>query len=114
MLDEPEERRPVAVDVDDHDRLVVKPQLLPGDDLDRLVERAEAARQHHEAVGELEHALLARMHAGNDDHLAYPGMPDLAVAQQLRNDADDTAFGGERRIGGQSHEADMAAAIDES
>ena len=76
-----EQRRPIAGDVDDHDRLVVQAELLPGDDLERLVERAEAARQHREGIGHLEHAALALVHAVDDDELAEPGMADLAVVE---------------------------------
>jgi len=43
VVDEAQQLLPVAGDVDDDDRLVVEAELLPGDDLEGLVERAEAA-----------------------------------------------------------------------
>ena len=113
MVDERSKRRPVARDIDDEDRLVVEPELLPGDDLEGLVERAEAAGQHGEGVGQLEHPAFALVHAVDDDELADAGMADLAIVQVVGNDAGDAAAAGERRIGHEPHQPDPAAAIDE-
>ena len=113
MLEEREQRRPISGDVDDDERLVVQAELPPGDHLDGLVERAEAARQHGEGVGDLEHALLALMHAADDDHVSDTGMRHFAVVEMTRDDAGDAPAGGKRGIGKRAHEADAAAAIDE-
>src|SRR5665213_4468641 len=45
MVEKAQQRRPITLDVDDEDRLVVQSQLLPGDDFEHLLERAEPARQ---------------------------------------------------------------------
>src|SRR3546814_11453846 len=59
MLDQAQQRVPVAVEVHQDDRLVVQLELTPGDDLEGLVQGAEAAGQRAEGVGAPGHALLA-------------------------------------------------------
>ena len=54
-----EERPPVAVGVEQADRLGVQVELGPRGDLGQLLERAQAAGQRDERVGELTHACLA-------------------------------------------------------
>src|SRR5215470_12441436 len=54
VVDQLEQRLPEAVDVDQDDRLVVQPQLPPGQHLEGLVERAEAAGEDREGVGAIE------------------------------------------------------------
>ena len=44
-------------------------ELRPGELLDQLLQRADAARQRHESVGELEHQPFALMHVAGDDQL---------------------------------------------
>src|SRR3546814_19216872 len=69
MVHKIQKRPPVAVLVDQHDRLVVQPELLPGDDLEGFVERAEASGQNDESVGPFDHHPLAGMHAVDDVEL---------------------------------------------
>src|SRR3546814_2016204 len=88
MVDEPQEGLPIAVDVDHHDGLVVQLELAPGDDLERLVQRAEAAGQDGEGVRHLEHQVLARMHGIEDVQIADPLMADFAGLEKLRDDPD--------------------------
>src|SRR6185312_14025369 len=113
MLEEVDERRPISRDVGDDHRLAVQAELPPGQHLDGLVERAEAAGQYRESVGQLEHALLALMHAGDDDQVLNAAMRHFAVVEMTRHDAGDAAAGGERGVGERAHEPDAAAAIDE-
>src|SRR6185312_14247728 len=113
MLEKADERRPIAGDVGDDDRLAVQAELPPGQHLDGLVERAEAAGQYRESVGQLEHALLALMHAGDDDQVLNAAMRHFAVVEMARDDAGDAAAAGERGVGEHAHEPDATAAIDE-
>ena len=55
VLEHVEQRLPEAVDVDEHDGLVVEAEEPAGDLLEQLLERAEAARQGHEGVGAAGH-----------------------------------------------------------
>jgi len=64
-------------------------------------------------VGKIGHHRLAFMHGLGDVKLAQAGVPDLALDQRPRDDADDASAGGERRIGHRAHQADLAAAIDD-
>src|SRR3546814_8135905 len=113
MVHKIQKRPPVAVLVDQHDRLVVQPELLPGDDLEGFVERAEASGQNDESVGPFDHHPLAGMHAVDDVELAEPGMLDLQRLDVLRNDADDMAARLERGVRDDAHQAYSPAAIDE-
>jgi hypothetical protein len=72
------------------------------------------ARQDHEGVGMLEHLQLALVHGLHDDRLVELGMPRLALQQEAWDDPDHTPPGVEGSIGQHTHEADAAAAIDES
>ena len=43
-------RRPISVDIDNDNGLIVQPQLLPGHNLKHFVQRAEPTRQNNETV----------------------------------------------------------------
>src|SRR5262249_3426880 len=58
VAEEREEPAPVAADVHEAHRLPVDPELGPGEDLEDLLQRAEAARQRHEAVRQRGHQRL--------------------------------------------------------
>ena len=58
---------PVAVDVHHDDRLVVQPQLAPGQNLEEIVQRACPAGQNHDGIGVHEHDFLPLVH-GFGDH----------------------------------------------
>ena len=67
--EEREEPRPVALDVDQAHGLPVDAELGPREDLEDLLERAEAARQRHEAVRQRGHQRLALVHRAHDVEL---------------------------------------------
>jgi hypothetical protein len=113
MLEERGERRPVARDIDDEDRLLVQPELTPRQDFDRFVERADTARQHRERIGALGHDAFALMHIGDDDKLAETAMGGLAMLQMHRDDPGDPAAAGHHRVGDAAHQPVSAAAIDQ-
>src|SRR5947208_15111931 len=58
MIEKGKQGRPVAADVDEQDRLVVQPKLLPADDLEHLVEGSDAARQERKGIRLLGHQPL--------------------------------------------------------
>ena len=89
------------------------PELAPGQHLEHLVERAEAAGQGDETVGQVEHARLALVHVGDDLEPGQAGVGDLPADQLLGDDADDFAAGRECGIGDDAHQADVAAAVDQ-
>ena len=105
--------RPVAAGIQHHDRLGMNAKLLPGDDFKRLVQRSQAARQHHEAVGQFEHAGFALMHGLRHDLLGHGIVADFQVLEKFRNDADDTAAAGQYGIGDDPHQADAPAAVNQ-
>jgi hypothetical protein len=113
VVDQREQRRPIAGNVEDDDGLVVERELLPGDDLEEFVERPEAARQDGEGVRHLEHELLALVHAANHPQVADAVMSDLLVMEMRGDDAGDAAVAGEDGVGDATHQADPAAAVDQ-
>ncbi len=98
MIDERAQRVPEAFDVDDHDRLLVAAELRPGQLLDQLLQRADAARQRHEGVGPLEHHALALVHVAGDDPLLDPHQHVLPVDQEVRDHPGHHAAVVERRL----------------
>ena len=64
---------PVAAHVEQPDRLRVQAELGPRHDLGQLLERAEAAGQRDERVGQLGHDRLALVERGDDAQLGRPG-----------------------------------------
>ena len=105
---------PVAAEVEQQHRLGVVAELAQGHDVEDLVERAEPARQCDERVGFARSELLALEHGGGDAQLGQVALADLAVEQPLRDDAQDRAAGRQGGAGGDAHQADLAAAIDQA
>ena len=66
-------------------------ELTPSQDLEKLIERAYAARQHRKGIGALGHDALAVVHRIDNDELADAPMREFSVAQCGRDDADDAA-----------------------
>src|SRR4051812_14008995 len=60
------QRLPVAALVDDHDRLGVQAERAPRQDLEELLECADAARQNDDRLRTLEHLELALVHVLHD------------------------------------------------
>ena len=114
MVEQRAQRVPEAVDVGDQDRLLVAAELRPGELLDQLLERTDAARQRHEGVRSLEHDAFSLVHVAGDDALLRALHHVLAVHQEIRGYAGDEAAVIEHRPRQGSHQPDRAAAIDEA
>ena len=113
VLEEGQERLPVAGDVEEADRLAVQAELLPREQLEQLVERPGAPGQRDHRVRKLGHHRLALVHGLDDVQLRQPGMRDLALDQPRGDHADHGAAGGQRGIGERSHQPDARAAVDD-
>ena len=72
-----EQRVEVAVDVEQADRLAVQAERGPGQDLEELLVRADAAGQGEEPPSAAGHQGLALVHAGDDVQLGQPVVGDL-------------------------------------
>ena len=70
-------------------------ERLPGEDFEHLFEGAEAAGQDEEGVGLLAHEGFAGVHGVDDVELGDAVVGDLKIDEDLRDDADDAASGGE-------------------
>ena len=76
----------------------------------QLLEGADAAGQGDEAVGQLGHQRLARVHRRDDAHVGDAAVGELARGEAVGDDADDAAADGEGLVGEDAHEPDRAAA----
>src|SRR4051812_50227681 len=86
-------------------------ELRPREDLEQLLERADAARERDEGVGELGHQGLALVHGADHAQVAEALVADLEIEDLLRDDADDLAARLERSVGDGAHHPDLATAV---
>ena len=112
-FDELEERPEVPDDIEEDDGDGDEAELVPGDDLEGLVERAETAGQHDHAVGQLGHAGFAFVHARHHLQPGEPEMGDLRGDELLGHHPDDVATCNECRVGDGAHQTDVAPAVHE-
>ena len=113
MGKEIEQRTPKSGDIDDEHGLAVSVELDPGQLLDEFFERADPAGQGHEGIGALEHQALAGMHVGHDDELLGLLQHQFSRLQKIGDDAGDMAAMRQHASRHFTHEAGVAAAIDE-
>jgi two-component system alkaline phosphatase synthesis response regulator PhoP len=113
LVDEGGERRIEAAHVQQSARFAMQSELRPRHHLEELLKRADAARHGDEAVGELRHHRLARVHRIYDVQLGDAGLRDLSIGKRLRNHADDFSTVAHDRLGNHAHQPDAAPAIDQ-
>lgn len=97
----------------------MKSELAPGQDFTEFFEGAEAAGQCNESLRKFGHAGLARMH--RIDHFEMGetlvinwAAFDFFAHQGLRNDADDLPAGCQAGVGNDTHQADIATAVNQT
>ena len=78
-------------------------ELTPRQHLERLVERADPARQNREGIGPLCHDAFAIVHRIDDDQLADILMRQFGIAQCRRDNPDHLSAGGQGSVGGDAH-----------
>jgi hypothetical protein len=93
-------------------RFPVLSKLEPGELLDQLLERADAAGQRDECVGALEHLAFALVHVARDHHVARAFERVLARHQEVGNHPRDRTARIHRSVRHRAHQPDPAAAID--
>ena len=89
-------------------------ELRPGPQLEQLLERADAAGQRNEAVGQFGHQGLALVHGGHDPEVPQAGVRHLPLDQGAGDDADHLAARCLRGIGQRAHQAYRCAAVDDT
>ena len=114
MIDEGHQMVKKSADVEDAHRFAVIAQLQPGQRLEQFIKRAVAAGEGDEAVGEISHQRFALVHVLHHMHFGDASMADFLVHQQLRDDADHLAAGGQAGIGRDAHQADAAATVNQA
>ena len=88
----------VSVDVQDDDRLVVDPEVFPGDDFEEFLHCAAASGQRDGGIGEFGHLLLAFVHGVHRDALGQAGVTDFAIDQETGDNARHGAAGSQRGV----------------
>ena len=106
-----EQRTVEAGAVEENERLGDEPQLIPGEDLERFVERPEATGHHDESGGEFGHAGLAFVHRLDDVEHGQAGVCGLGPHEVLGDDPVHVTARLQHRIGHDAHEPDPAAAV---
>lgn len=79
-INQPQQRRPVAIDVEEDDRRIVQPSCRQVISSMSLLKGAHPARQNDEGVRHLEHLPLAVVHAVGDHQIG-----ELSVADFVAN-----------------------------
>ena len=88
-----------------------RPSRPPAEDLEQLLEGADATGQRDERVGEVGHLRLALVHRVHLDEPRHSQVGDLAREEAAGDDADHLATGSERPLGQQPHQPDLRAAV---
>ena len=114
VLEQRQHRVPEAIDIGEHDRLLMLLELRPGELLDEFLERPEAAGERHEGIRLHEHQMFALMHGVDHDQLLHIDQHVFAEVEEGGNDAGDVAAIVEHGAGDLAHQPDTAAAIDEA
>jgi hypothetical protein len=80
-----------AADVEQADRFVVKRELQPGERFEQLVQRAKTSWQRDEAIAQIDHHLLALVHAGHDMQFGDTAVAEFFFHERFGDHADDFA-----------------------
>ena len=113
IIDQGKEALPITADIENDDGLGMLAQLLPGDDLQALVEGAEAAGQNDEGIGQAEHGIFAGVHGADFEQFRDAVVADLELVEKFGDDAGHSAAAGQHRVGDDAHQSDAAAAEDQ-
>jgi hypothetical protein len=101
----------VPASIYQYTRFCVDPQLPPGKDFKKLVERAETARQSNKGISFLSHQCLALVHGFDQNQLAQMLMRNFDPSEGTGNHADDFAAMGERGVGQCAHQPHLCPAV---
>ena len=101
----------VPGDIQQAARLALQAHLRPAPGFEQLVQRADAARQRQEGVGQFPHADLALGERADDVECREAVVTDLALVQEPRDHADHATTRTQRRVRNGSHQADVGAAV---
>ena len=99
--------------VEESDRLEVQAKLEPGENLDDLLQGADASRQRDKRIGELRHALLALVHSLNGYQFGETLVCALLGNHGAGDHANDFASGCQCSVRQRAHETNAAATIND-
>ena len=93
------------------DGIEVKPQLLPGDDLQQLFQRAATARQGDDGIGQGGHHPLAFVHGFRHTQLGQSPVVPTLLHHEAGDDARHLPTCGQSRIGHGGHQPHVARPV---
>src|SRR5256885_9440738 len=99
--------------VEEADRLEVQAKLEPRENLDDLLQGADASRQRDKRIGELRHAMLALVHSLNGYQFGETLVCALLGNHGAGDHANDFASGCQCSVRQRAHETNAAATIDD-
>ena len=102
----------VAAGIEQDDGMKVEPQLFPRNGFQQFFQRAAAAGQGDDGIGEVGHALFAAVYVGGDYEFFEAGVVPPVVVHELRNDSRDFASLLHHGIGQRAHESLSAGPVD--
>lgn len=103
-----------AINVEQQDRFPVDIERVPGENFEELLEGTEAAGQRNESVRFFSDERLASMHGAGDVEFGKAVMRNLEINEDLGDDTDNSAVGGQSGFGNCFHEADVRSAVNET
>lgn len=89
------------------------PQLLHGEHLRELLQRADAPWQRQEAIRQLLHARLTLGHRVHALQRGEPRVRHLQIRELMRDDTHYLAASGQGGVRDDAHEPHVAAAVDQ-
>lgn len=111
MFDEREQRVKVAVNVQESTRFPVQAELTPRGNLEQFLPRSQTARQCDECIRQARHHGLAVVHGSDHVQFAQPMVCHFLFDECLRNHTNNAPADLERRVGNDTHQADVGSAI---
>lgn len=114
VIEEVEQAVVEAVGVEEKDGFLMQAERVPGEDLEELLEGAEASGKRDEGVSVLADEGLAGVHGVGDVQLGDAAVGDFEIDEHLWNNADDFTASGKRGFCDGAHEADLRASVDDA
>ena len=99
VVDELNEGVVIVIDIEDADGLGLITELAPGEGLEQFFERAQAAGQGDERVGELGHGGFAGVHRVDDHEFADAFVHHARHIHRVRDDANGPSSSRQHGIG---------------
>jgi len=113
VIHERDQRLPIAIRVEEKDRLFMQADLPPCEHFEKLIKRACTSGHDDDGIGIHEHYFFALMHGFGHDELGEVAFADFHIHQMHRDYAEGLATSGLCAARDDAHQADIPCAIHE-